>query len=72
MILYTRNACRACVSVKALLKRKGIPFKEVNIEEDYDSALQLVAEGFRSVPVLYDQEQAAFHVGAAAIEAAVA
>lgn len=71
MILYTRNHCSACVKVKDLLKRKDIPFKEVNIEEDYDSALQLVAEGFRSVPVLYDQEQAAFYVGAVAIEAAV-
>lgn len=69
MILYTRNNCSACRNVKAYLDDQGYRYEEVNIENDYDAAAQLVEAGIRSVPVLLTREK--YLIGALAIEAEV-
>jgi mycoredoxin len=52
--MYTTTWCPDCRRVKAFLKLRGIPFHEVNIEEDdHAEALVLQAnKGKRKVPTL--------------------
>ena len=32
--IYTTTVCPYCVRAKALLKKKGVAFREINIQED--------------------------------------
>lgn len=50
--VYTRSMCGACVGTKSALERLGVPFTEVNVEENLDIAQQLVDEGWRAMPVV--------------------
>lgn len=54
VIVYTRNYCAACMGTKLQLGLFGIPFEERNVEEQETGewAEQLVAEGFRMMPVV--------------------
>ena len=54
LTMYTTNWCGYCVRLKSQLKREGIAFTEVNIEEHVDGAA-LVAQannGNLTVPTL--------------------
>jgi len=39
MIIYTNRGCQHCVNLKAELKEKGISFKEMDVNENFDAAL---------------------------------
>ena len=39
--LYTTDSCSRCVSAKMLLKRRGIPYEEINLARDPDGRAQL-------------------------------
>jgi glutaredoxin 3 len=39
--LYTTERCSRCVSAKALLMRRGIPYQEVNLAKDPDGRAEL-------------------------------
>ena len=39
--LYTTNSCSRCVGAKALLKRRGIDYVEVNLAKDPDGRTEL-------------------------------
>lgn len=39
--LYTTDACSRCVSAKALLKKRGIAYDEINLARDPDSRAEL-------------------------------
>jgi glutaredoxin 3 len=39
--LYTTDRCSRCVSAKALLARRGVAFKEVNLAKDPDGRAEL-------------------------------
>lgn len=41
--VYTTNRCPYCVMMKNFLKDKGLPFKEVNVQQDQRAANWLVA-----------------------------
>jgi mycoredoxin len=52
--MYTTTFCHDCRRLKSFLKQRGIPYREVNIEED-ESAEAIVLEankGKRKVPTL--------------------
>lgn len=52
--MYTTAWCPDCRRVKSFLRKRGIPFREVNIEED-ESAEEIVIrvnDGKRKVPTL--------------------
>jgi mycoredoxin len=52
--MYTTTWCPDCRRVKSFLKLRGIPFHEINIEED-DDAEEIVMKanrGKRKVPTL--------------------
>ncbi|MEH7379052.1 glutaredoxin family protein [Bacillus sp. JJ1533] len=40
--VYTTNTCPYCVMMKNFLKENGIPFKEVNVQQDRNAANRLV------------------------------
>ncbi|GMA13690.1 glutaredoxin family protein [Deinococcus metallilatus] len=52
--MYTTNWCPDCHAAKRALTSKGIPFEEVNIEQDEQAAeyVMSVNGGKRSVPTL--------------------
>jgi glutaredoxin 3 len=40
--VYTTNSCPYCVMMKNYLMDKGLPFKEVNVQQDQAAANRLV------------------------------
>ncbi|HAQ08571.1 MAG TPA: NrdH-redoxin [Bacillus bacterium] len=49
--VYTTNTCPYCVMMKNFLNEKGLPFKEVNVQQDPIAAQRLVdATGQMGVP----------------------
>lgn len=49
--VYTTNSCPYCVMMKNYLKDQGLPFKEVNVQQDQRAANKLVAiTGHLGVP----------------------
>ena len=56
--VYTTGFCGACLRVKALLERRGIPFTEVSVEDHPDLREQLLARsGRRTLPQVYVGER---------------
>lgn len=54
LTMYTTTWCGDCRRSKAFLDRHGVPYREVNVEDD-DEAVALVARlnrGYQSVPTL--------------------
>jgi glutaredoxin 3 len=60
--IYTTPICPYCVRAKALLKKKGAPFDEVDVFMDADARQEMedVTNGARTVPQIFIGEQ---HVG---------
>ncbi len=60
--IYTTTICPYCVRAKALLKRKGVGFEEINIEteEGLRDAMVTRAGGRQSVPQIFIDDR---HVG---------
>jgi glutaredoxin 3 len=53
--IYTTRYCPYCVSAKALLKRKGVAFKEIDVSGDYQVRQDMVtrAHGRMTVPQIF-------------------
>jgi glutaredoxin len=51
--VYSKNNCPGCETLKTKLKRANIVFEELNIDHNPDTLEWLLAQGHRSVPVLY-------------------
>lgn len=52
--IYVTTYCPYCVRAKALLQRKGVPFKEVNVDSDPAKRAWLREEtGQRTVPQIF-------------------
>ena len=60
--IYTTPICPYCVRAKALLKKKGAQFDEVDVFMDSDArdGMQAKANGARTVPQIFIGEK---HVG---------
>jgi len=60
--IYTTPICPYCVRAKALLKKKGADFDEVDVFMDADARQEMedVTNGARTVPQIFIGEQ---HVG---------
>jgi glutaredoxin 3 len=41
--VYTTNSCPYCVMMKNYLKEQGLPYREVNVQQDQVAANKLVA-----------------------------
>ena len=52
--VYSKQQCAYCVRAKALLTKKGIPFEEIDVEQDEAKRTWLVeASGQRTVPQIF-------------------
>jgi len=53
--IYTTTVCPFCVQAKRLLHERGIPYDEVNVEDDDALRMEMVklAQGRRTVPQIF-------------------
>jgi glutaredoxin 3 len=53
--IYTTPYCPYCTSAKALLKRKGVAFKEIGVSGDWELREQMIqrANGRTTVPQIF-------------------
>lgn len=53
--VYTTEYCPFCVRAKALLKKKGVPFEEIDVTDDAALRQKMVelAGGRRTVPEIF-------------------
>lgn len=60
--IYTTTICPYCVRAKALLKKKGVAYREINVEADESLRDAMVARsgGRQSVPQIFIGDR---HVG---------
>jgi glutaredoxin len=50
--LFSKPGCSACLGLKDQLTAKGVQFTIVDISKDHDGGMEIVDQGFRSVPVI--------------------
>jgi glutaredoxin 3 len=62
VVVYTTPFCSFCVSAKALLRRKGVAFTEINVAGEPERRAEMVerARGRTTVPQIF---VGATHVG---------
>jgi glutaredoxin 3 len=55
VVIYTKDYCPYCVKAKALLKRRNIAFKEIDISHDAALQQEMIEKsgGRRSVPQIF-------------------
>jgi glutaredoxin 3 len=53
--IYTTRSCPYCQAAKALLNRKGIPFKEIDLSSDWEHRDAMIkrANGRMTVPQIF-------------------
>ena len=61
VLMYSAGWCPYCARARSLLERKGISFREIDIETDAELRAEMIARsGRRSVPQIFIGER---HVG---------
>jgi glutaredoxin len=57
LVIYSKNNCPNCVTLKGRLKIAGLDFMEVNVDSDASQRAFLVSSGHKSVPQVYQDGQ---------------
>ena len=62
VIIYTSSLCGFCYRAKSLLKRKNIPFEEIDVDLNYGKRNEMVKKsgGKTSVPQIFYKNH---HIG---------
>ena len=56
--MYTTLICPYCIRAKMLLKKKGVPYEEIDVGGDHETRAWLVkATGRRTVPQIFINEE---------------
>ena len=60
--IYTSSLCGFCYSAKSLLKKKNIPFEEIDVDLDYKKRDEMIKKsgGKTSVPQIFFKDR---HIG---------
>jgi glutaredoxin 3 len=55
IVVYTTPYCSYCISAKALLRRKGVEFTEINVASEPDRRAEMVerTNGLTTVPQIF-------------------
>ncbi len=54
VVVYTTRVCPYCIRAKALLKKKGVAFSEIDVSNDTDKRSWLVSTtGQQTVPQIF-------------------
>ena len=52
VVVYTRTTCAPCKAVKMFLSRKGVQYRELNVDDDPGLMNEIIARsGFAQVPM---------------------
>lgn len=51
--VYTKNNCMPCKMTKRKLQELGVNYKEINVDENLEALEYLMECGFRSLPVVF-------------------
>ena len=59
IIIYTSSLCGYCYRAKSLLKKKNIPFEEIDIDLDYSKRNEMIKKsgGRTSVPQIFFKDR---------------
>ena len=62
IIIYTSSLCGFCYQAKSLLKKKNIPFDEIDIDLDYNKKNEMIKKsgGSTSLPQIFFKDH---HIG---------
>ena len=62
IIIYTSSLCGFCYQAKSLLKKKKIPFDEIDIDLDYNKKNEMIKKsgGSTTVPQIFFKDH---HIG---------
>ena len=62
IIIYTSSFCGFCYRAKSLLKKKNIPFEEIDVDLDYSKRNEMIKRsgGRTSVPQIFFNDH---HIG---------
>lgn len=52
VIVYSSSTCPYCDAVKKFLKEKNVEFEERNVTTSSEARNELIAKGYRGVPVI--------------------
>ncbi|MDD3594626.1 MAG: glutaredoxin 3 [Candidatus Gastranaerophilales bacterium] len=57
--IYTTSTCPYCIKAKKLLDYKNIPYEEININDNYDTAMSALSKttGYETVPQIFINEE---------------
>lgn len=53
VVMYTSGWCGFCARARALLERKGVPFREIDADDPEARAEMVERSGMRSVPQIF-------------------
>lgn len=59
LTIYSKNNCPQCDQAKMILSTNGVEFKEIRVDQVPEARDFLLAQGHRSVPQIYLNEQLA-------------
>lgn len=53
--IYTTSTCPYCIKAKKLLEYKKIPYEEISLEDNYETAMTTLSQktGFETVPQIF-------------------
>lgn len=62
VIIYTSTLCGYCYRAKSLLKRKSIPYNEINVDLNYEKRNEMIekSNGRTSIPQIFFKNH---HIG---------
>ena len=62
ILIYTSSLCEFCYKAKSLLKKKNLPFHEIDIDLDYSKKNEMIKKsgGCTSVPQIFFKDH---HIG---------
>lgn len=61
--IYTKNNCMPCKMTKRKLQELGVNYKEINVDENLEALEYLMECGFRSLPVVFNENGAPMVTG---------
>ena len=62
IVIYTSSLCGFCYRAKSLLKRKNIPFREIDIDLDFEKRKEMIkkSNGNITIPQIFYKNN---HIG---------
>lgn len=55
--IYTKNNCMPCKMTKRKLQELGVNYQEINVDENLEALEFLMECGFRSLPVVFNNDE---------------